>query len=200
MTKTVEVTNPTFNVGDKSVARFEVHPITFAKFAECVKRANEKSTMDGDVAKLLQRERYLIQLKAIGSDGATIVLDEGNLAMIPIQYAKQLRKMSMDDGSKPGKILSEGDGIATPILYQLGTPISSGNGKDITEIEFMAKTYGDIEDVLMSDTQIEKTMALIRMARPVGVELIALPSWAENQITMPDGTSIMIDILPGFIE
>ena len=91
--------------------------------------------------------------------------------------------------------------LPSAIVKVLGTPISTGQGKDpISELEFHAQTYGDIEDVMAAPDGIQQTVKLIALvAKPLGSSLTALPSWAINLITVTDGITIQREILPRFL-
>jgi hypothetical protein len=101
----------------------------------------------------------------------------------------------------PGKIVRDGDGIDKAIVYELGTPISVGQGKPpIKELEFQASTYGDVEDVLAVDAPIQQAAVLIStVAKPLGTSLSLLPSWAVNLVTVADGVTISNHVLPRFL-
>jgi len=121
---------------------------------------------------------------------------------LPIAAAHTIiGKLDSDEG-KAGKIIRDGDGIDKAIVFELGTPIPTGAGKDpIRELEFHAKTYGDIEDILAADNAIQQTAKMIEtIATPLGSTLSRLPSWALTQITVADGVTISREILPRFLE
>jgi hypothetical protein len=115
---------------------------------------------------------------------------------------ERLIRSHLDDGEgPPGKIVRDGNGIDTAIVYELGTPIALGQGKGhIKELEFQASTYGDIEDVLAIDYQMQQALTLIAtLAKPLGTSLSLLPSWAVNQITITDGFLISNQVLTRFL-
>jgi hypothetical protein len=65
----------------------------------------------------------------------------------------------------------------------------------------MAKTFGEVERVLGEPIQQLQCVTLLRtVAKPVGVSLLTMPTWAVDQITMADGMMIMDKILPSFLE
>jgi hypothetical protein len=92
--------------------------------------------------------------------------------------------------------------MTEPVLLKLGAPISGTTGsesKAISELEFLAKTYGDIEQVLAGTNDMERTVALIKyVAKPAG--MLSLPSWAVDSIDIRDGFFIQQEILPRFLE
>ena len=189
-------------IGEVPIDYFEVQNMTFKDFATCVERANEAAGGD-DLTKHLQRERILMQVKAHKSDGTVVPMNVENLLMMPLAYGKVFTSHLLKDTSPPGEVLESGDGISAPILYRLGTPIKTGNEeKEIIELEFQAKTFGDIEDILAAENHVQKTLKMIEMlGRPVGdLGLVTLPSWAISQITIVDGSKIMNSVLPSFFE
>jgi hypothetical protein len=61
-------------------------------------------------------------------------------------------RLPLPDEGKAGKIVRDGNRINKAITYELGTPIPQGKDKGpIAELEFLAPTYGDIEDILAAD-------------------------------------------------
>jgi hypothetical protein len=67
-------------------------------------------------------------------------------------------------------------------------------------LEFLAKTYGDIEDVLSAGDGINQAAVLLAtVAKPLGTSLTVLPSWALAQISIADGFAIMREVLPRFL-
>ena len=54
---------------------------------------------------------------------------------------------------------------ASSIVYQLGTPIPVTGKDPITELEFLASTYGDIEDVMSANDSIAPLALLVAAVR-----------------------------------
>ena len=133
-----------------------------------------------------------------GNSVIPVTLDD--VARMPIGVAHKLLD-KLDGDISSGKIVRKGDGIDQAITFQLGTPIPMGAGKQaISELEFLAQTYGDIEDVLAAPNQIQQTAQLIALiAKPLGSSLSLLPEWAAKQITAADGFAISNDVLPHFL-
>jgi hypothetical protein len=124
-----------------------------------------------------------------------------DLLSMPIPVARVLiDKLDESDG-KAGKIVRRGDGISEAIVYELGTPISGGQGRpQIKELEFLAQTYGDVEDIMAAGTGLQQALLLVTtIAKPLGTSLTQLPSWAVNQISSVDGLAISNDVLPFFL-
>ena len=118
--------------------------------------------------------------------------------MMPIPNAQLLTKHLDADEGEVGKIIKEGDGVSSSIVYQLGTPIPVTGKDPITELEFLASTYGEIEDVMSANDSIAQTALLIAaIAKPPG--MLQLPSWAVNAITVADGVTIAKLVTPLFL-
>lgn len=195
----IELTGPAFHIGDVAIKQFRVRQLLFAEFAEVA-----RSVARGENAKLsFTRERIKRQVEAIDKDGKSHTLDDLNISMIPLVYGRQLPELVNYDTSPMGNVLDGGDGISSPMLFQLGTPIKvkTGDGNDeIKELEFSAKTYGDIEAVIAAENSIEQAIELINTcAKPVNSSLQTLPSWAIDGMTMGDGMAITNKVLPRFL-
>lgn len=192
------IQDPPFMIGEKSIARIEVNEIGFETFIGAVDRVSGKD----DYGKLIYRERTKVQCKFFDAAGQPVAIDDTALMQMPLQYGKQLYKALDHESAKPGKVITKGDGITSPIVYELGTPISIKGKGEIRELEFMAKTLGDVEDVLHRRTSYDQTLALLRIAQPLGAEanMLALPGWAVSAITVPDGVTISQEVLPSFLE
>ena len=88
----------------------------------------------------------------------------------PTARPKLLTKHLDADEGEVGKIIKEGDGVSSSIVYQLGTPIPVTGKNPITELEFLASTYGDIEDVMSANDSIAQTALLIAaIGKPPGM-------------------------------
>jgi hypothetical protein len=131
-------------------------------------------------------------------NGSTTAIGLEDVARMPIHDAQLLTaRLDVDEG-KPGKITRDGDGIEKSILYELGTPIQISGKDPITELEFHASTYGDIEDIMSANDAISQTAMLIAtIGRPPG--MLQLPSWAVQQITIADGVTIAKLVTPRFL-
>jgi hypothetical protein len=189
----------TVKFGDTVIDEIKVMPLTFAEMGKLWRQAgNAKSR--AEVA--LQRSRIMHQTHFMAA-GKRVLPNEAQLSQLPASVAKAIIP-ALDNGQGvAGKLLNDGDGATSPILYQLGSPIGMKNGKgedvSITELEFMASTYGEIEDVLCAENDIAKTLELFkRIAKPVGGSLQTLPGWALDKITTADGVTVMNLILSRF--
>lgn len=188
-----------FPIGDTIIDGAVIRPLTFQGFAEAVTAAQAMSQPKTFEARI-KRVRMLRQIQYfVGTAQRTVSAEE--LMRMPIPAARTLsRLMESADEGKPGKIIRPGDGVDQAVTYELGTPIPVGQGKQpITELEFIAKTYGDVEDILAAPDTIQQTILLLQtIAKPLPSTLSALPSWASSIITMADGITISREILPLF--
>lgn len=202
MTITIQVTKPPVFAGEVAITKFVVTPVKYVGFCAIVAKA--KATEGDNFERLLLRARLLDQVVAHSSGKKTFPLDDEFLLRLPAAYANNLRNALSGEDSPVGKILSKGDSFTTPIVYKLGTPIITQTSETITELEFIAKTYGDIEDVIVETSPLQQSIILLeRCATPVATEnitsLMSMPSWAVDQITMEDGLNIVNDVLPVFL-
>jgi hypothetical protein len=188
-----------FQLGDTLIDGVIIKPLTFASFVEAIAAAQimtEPKTFEAR----LRRLRLLRQVTFYAGN-SQVAMSQENLLKMPIPVVHVITAHLDEGEGKPGKVIRDGDGIEKAIVYELGTPISGGQGKSpIKELEFQASTYGDIEDVLSVDTAIQQTYAMIlTIAKPLGTTLSLLPSWAANTITVADGVMMSRDILPRFL-
>lgn len=188
-----------YQLGEKLIDSATVKSIGFAQFVDYIQRARDLKDSKTFEAKL---KRIRLQNQVVyHANGTDVALSMEDILKLPIPAARAI-DVHLDTGEGlPGKIIREGDGIEKPIGYELGRPIQVGQGKDpIKELNFMAKTYGDIEDVLASTDFMEQTQFLIKtVARPVHSSLSALPSWAFDRISVADGVTIAQKVLPVFL-
>lgn len=201
---TIETKNPVYNIDGQDVARLEVGTIGFLSFCEVGAKAGSASKNDSDVQKNLFRERIKRQVKAFDAAGKEIPLSDVAILSMPLPYAMRLKKDINADPvgeMKSCEMLSKGDGMLSPIHIKLGFPLKGSAGKEIAELEFQAQTLGQLEDFVAAGTDFEKTTALLKVARPVGEDmtLLALPSWALDQIALTDGAWIMENVVPSFL-
>lgn len=212
----VDAASP-FVVKTQSVAKINISEITFAGYAECFRaRIAEKARTGDDMqaTKAFMRARRLKQVTAFTKANVIVALDHVAFANMPRVLFTRINTALDARGGTKGEILpGEGDGIYTPIIYKLGTPfhftgdqISQkpiGTEQKIIELEFIAKTGGDIEEVLCHENSLDQTIALIRTcATPLGGEtgLLRLPQTWLDTMTVADGFEIMAKVLPVFLE
>lgn len=184
--------------GDKVVTGITVAPLMFLGLCDIWKGLRRT---DDKVRGELQRARLLKQTTFKAAD-EVVVPDAMQVSKLPLPVAKAIIA-ALDVGSGPmGTITMKGDGVTTPIVYKLGTPIDMKSGDatiTIAELEFMGSTYGDLEDVLAADTDAEKAKLLLAsVAVPLGTTLSRLPGWAQDRITSSDGIGIMQHVAPLF--
>lgn len=193
-------------LGDKRVTRVEVHPLNFVSF---VKLAEDTALITGGDRKKFNviNRRARLKRQAIPYAGDTkLAFDDLSIAQLPITVGMAINK-ALDDGSgEPGEVVNEkADGITSPILFKLGTPIKFKNADGeghFAEIEFLAKTFGDIEEIVSETSDPQQILAALRtIGKPVGVSdgLQAMPSWAIDEITVADGFAMAEKVLPRFL-
>lgn len=193
--------------GETVITSIQVMPLNFVAFAKIWGDVVNEARADRNASSqaLMQRARIRLQAQFMEGD-KRIVPDAAQLSQLPLRVAKQIVN-SLDEGEgDAGSLLNDADGISAPIHYKLGTPlVAMLNGKrtEIRELEFQAAVYGDIEDVLATDGDIPRTLAMVKkLATPIGEDMSikTLPTWAVNQITVADGVEIMKSVLPRFLE
>lgn len=196
-TQTIEIDTIPFMIGEAHISKIEIRPCTFV---ELVKMAS--SLPVSGRAKALKRAQIKLQAKFLDASGKAIPIDDKGITQMPIKYGKLLSTMVEQDDAPRGKVIKKGDGITDPILFQLGTPLTT-SGASITELEFSAKTFGDVEDIVSLDGDLNQTLAMIEtIGCPIGgdVTLLRLPSWALEAMRAPDGLALMQEVLPNFTE
>lgn len=188
-----------FQLDDKVIDGAVVKPLTFQSFSACLADAGTVVGPKSFEAKV--RRIRLVRQVDYYVNGSLVAVGPNDVIKIPIPAARLLAA-ELDKGEGPaGKIIRDGDGIDKSIVYELGTPIPMGQGKPpLTELEFHARYYGEIEDIMSAADSIQQTMLLIEtIAKPIGGTLTALPSWALSQIKIGDGVTISRLILPRFL-
>jgi len=187
-----------FQLGDKLIDGATVKPLTFAALVDCVITANS-TTQPKTFEARLKRLRMHRQVTYYAGNSA-VAINPNDILALPISAARSIVARLDDSQGTVGKIISEGDGIEKALIYELGTPITVQGKPPITELEFFAHTYGDIEDVLAADLSVQQASLLIAtVAKPLGSTLTRLPSWAVDLITVADGVTIARDVLPRFL-
>lgn len=205
--QTVKVDKQSVVVKDKNIVEFEVNKIGMVQFHKLFLETNSIVPQGGKPwAMHNKRLRLRHQVRAISDSGEKLQLEDLDITQLPIVYASKLNNLITNDDDKPGEVVGKGDGISSPILYRLGTPIKAQTGGEsaaITELEFMASTYGDVEEVIAENDTLGQTVALIRsVAKPLGVNdtLQRLPEWALDRFTLADAFKITEEVLPRFLE
>lgn len=188
-----------FQLGDNVIDGAVIRPLVFQTFADCISEASEMTHPKTFEARL--RRMRLFRQVSYYINGSVVPVSIEDLLKLPIPAAHSIIAKLDEHEGKSGKIIRPGNGIDQAITYQLGTPIPTGPGKpSISELEFHATTYGDIEDVMAAPNGVQQASLLIAtIAKPLGSSLMALPSWALAQISVADGVTIMREVLPHFI-
>lgn len=204
-TVTINIDKRPFIVGDKRIAQITVRPIRFAGMVKAIQDAADAGMDKDNQTSYVRRARISTQADFIDTSGEKVIVDHLALSQMPREYASKLIKALDENGGKEGSLVNDGDGVSGSLIYKLGTPIAvlgGENNSDITELEFAADTFGEVEDVLAETNSIEQTLALLKkIAKPAGnTTLIALPSWAVDAIAVQDGFTIMEKVLPRFLE
>lgn len=199
MTK-VDISELGFEKDNSKVVSFETKQEGFRSHVNMIKKLLPSVNASTRIATLINRERIKTQVTFTTAKGETFALDDLALMKLPIPVSRKVLQ-ALDDNTGPAPtIVKQGDGVTTPILLQLGTPIKFSKGEDITELEFHCQYYGEIEDVLAEDLNMAQAVLLIeKAAKPVGSTLQALPDSALDQITVSDGAFITGMILPRFL-
>jgi hypothetical protein len=189
-----------FQLGDNILDGAVVRPMSFQNFADYIGEAQNATAVAKSFETRLRRIRLSKQISYY-VNGTVFPVSMIDVAQLPIPDARKLLAKLDENEGTPGKIIRDGDGIDKAITFELGTPIPTGQGKlPITELEFHAKTYGDIEDVMAAPDGVQQTAKLIAtIAKPLGSSLTLLPTWALNLISVSDGIVISRDVLPRFL-
>jgi hypothetical protein len=172
---------------DKTIDGAVVNTLSFKAFADYVVEAQgmkAPKTFEGRLRRIRLAKQVVYYV-----NGSAIPVGVEDVTQMPIPDARLLSTHLDDDEGEAGKIIRDGDGISSSIVYELGRPIPVQGKEPITELEFLAQTYGDIEDVMAASDGLAQTALLIStIAKPPG--MLALPSWALNHITVADGVTI----------
>ena len=175
-----------------------VKPLGFLSYIECIDEARtlkDPKTWEGRLrrARMLRQVEYYI-------NGTAARVSALELVKLSIPSARALTSKLNDSDGALGKIIRPGDGIDKAIVYELGKPIPVQGKAPIKELEFLAKNYGDVEDIMASADPLQQVNLLItNLAKPLGTSLTVLPSWALSHITISDGLAIMQQVLPPFL-
>jgi hypothetical protein len=185
-----------WQIRDLTIDGAIVNTLSFQNFADYVTEAQnmkKPKTFEGRLRRLRLARQVIYYV-----NGSTTPIGTEDVTEMPIPNARMLTEHLDEDEGEAGKITREGDGISKSIIYELGKPIPVQGKDPITELEFMAKTYGEIEDVMSAPDSIQQTALLIAtVGRPPG--MLQLPSWALSHITVADGITIAKLVTPHFL-
>lgn len=192
------------DINHDGISHAEVRSIPFRKFVDLSLSIHTEDPANR--LKLLQRKRIMVQSKVFDDNGQETVFDDLKITQLPPKIGRALVAASNVVLSVEGtpEVISRGEesnGVTGPVLYKLAQPLKSSK-EEITELEFHARTFGDIEAAFSESHPMLQTLVLIEsIARPVlsSIKLQALPSWAVDQISVVDGTYIAEHILPDFL-
>lgn len=189
----------TIYFGEIAVTAIHVKPLKFYELARIWSRMPQNAKAEV----YLNRARMSTQVVFMAGEEVVTAKPE-NISSLPIGVAKRVLD-TLDEGSgTQGSVISKGDGIGKPILYKLGSPLEmsdkDGNPEYVNEIEFMAESFGEVEEALACENEVQKAMALLRtIAKPVEIEgWSLLPGALIDQITLADGVGIMKHVCPSF--
>lgn len=191
-----------FAIGETLVSEVHVKHMNFVEYAEMAAQLMGAKNAQRDYQRMRIRKTVTFLI-----DGKAQSPTDEQITQLPIRTSRKILD-SLDSGARPGEVISpkDADGIDRPLLYRLGTPIKYVRGKDtveIHELEFWAKIFGDIEDIISIDALVLRAVEFIRrLGKPVSpdVNLPMLPSGAVAQITIADGLKIAQDVMPNFTE
>lgn len=197
--KKIELAAYDFELGGKKVECAEVTNISYKQLVDMLERLSAAGA--GSIAKLLARLTMVERVRLFDKAGAVVSFTADDVAALPVKVGIALSNAIDGDDRPTGKIINDGDGITAPLLFSLGTPVRVGE-KEVQELEFMAKNYGQIEEVLAESTPVRQAYALILSASvPIGdgIKLLQTPESVAAQITMPDGMAIADQVVKLFL-
>ena len=187
-----------FELDGKSVSGFRIEPCSFRQFAKATEAAQSDAT---EFAKALTRHLIKAMVTVEFKDGNSRKIAESEVPALPVKEALEITNLVGTDQRQGGEVTGGGNGIDSPLLFKLGTPIKFQTGV-VKELEFRAQTFGDIEGVVALDNSVAQAVELIqKCATPLGkdITLIALPDTALDAMAAEDGIAIIRDVLPGFL-
>jgi hypothetical protein len=184
----------------KQVEAVKAVSTTFAKFTAAVSGPKTAPNM----AIHMQRVRMSLLSVMVDGDGANLPVEYDAIPRLPPALGKALLTVADTSLGQGGKVISEGDGVDTPILFKLTDPLRMSSSKSgevvIDELEFQAKTFGALEGALAAATGYDQTLGIIRQCAtsPQAPQLPALPEMLVGQISLSDGIAILRHVLPKF--
>lgn len=218
----IETTTPQFFAGGKPVAKVTVEWWNYSEFSAAIREANRQFRDEDsgeDWAVFWQRYRVLHQMRAFDASGNPMKVDVSDLSLMPIRQGIALfRHIDTASTGKPGDLVRDkdgkptGDGIEIPLVFRLGRPLRARiKGNDVTkdvevsELEFIAKTYGDIEAVCAAEGTADVVPAMVRIARglvkdhPLGEPDMEITTDMIRQLSYADGDAILRHVVPHFL-
>ncbi len=184
----------------KEVAAVKSITTTFVKFAAAI--TGPKTTPN--MAIHMQRVRMSLLSAMVDKDGANLPVEYDAIPRLPPALGKALLSVADSAIGQGGKVIAEGDGVDTAIMFKLANPLRMTSSKsgavEIDELEFQAKTFGALEGALSAATGYDQTLGIIRhcATAPQAPQLPALPEMLVAQISLSDGIAILRHVLPTF--
>ncbi|BCB20289.1 hypothetical protein [Bosea sp. ANAM02] len=201
---TLDCSRYSFNLGGQPVQSATVAPIGFAAYVAVTNAATRAGRSPEAFARNVFRARLKAQVTLQLASGQTGKLDDEAITALHPRLGLRLKAAIDSSAASAGRAELLGnpdaDGITEPIHVKLGDPIKGAGDAVIDEIEFQAKTLGEMEDVITADDRIGQVLALMKIGRPVTGSLSALPSWAVDQISMGDGLFLLTEVLGRFLD
>lgn len=202
---------PEYTVDGQTIVELNVSEINFKQFCDLVDSSTIASNEQASQRKMFRarvKAQVKCKLKVANGSGSVIPMTDTLLNKMPIPHAVRLKDavneaMLSGDPENSPKLISNGDGIATSIHLKLGVPIKfQGDKPPITELEFRADVFEDLEDAILADNRVQQIFGLMKIAKPIdGPEnLSSLPTWAVEQLSFEDGMFIANQVLPSFMK
>lgn len=195
----IDMSGVSYTIGDKIITKIQVEKQHFKHLVGMIVTAAKSDAED--VAKAVEMARLKNGIVKYYAGDELVQVTDVALREMPIPLVRKIRA-GFNFETKAGEITVKGDGITSPVIYKLGEPIPTDKG-EITELEFLASTLGDIEDVIFRTNSNEQALALLEsVATPLGtdVSLQAMPTWAVEKISIIDGAQIAQEIVPLFLD
>lgn len=195
---------PPVLIQDKKITHFEIKPLKFAAFVKLAEETNNITGGDRKKFSLLNRRARMKKQVTAYAGELALLLGDLEISQLPLTYGIQINKAIDEEGGESGILVNPNDSITAPTLYKLGTPIKfqqNSDGGEFSEIEFIARTFGDIEEIMAETGEPQQMLAALRtIAKPLGASdtLLTMPSWAIDEITINDGFTMIEKVLPRF--
>lgn len=192
---------------------YSVRPIGFKAYTRIVTQASATAKDDADRRRIILRERLKAQCGLTDETLATLPIPEALLLKDEID---NVLSSSPSSSSPVANLLSppSADGITSAIHIQLSKPIPVSKTHHISELEFLAATFADLEDAIAADAGTDRAIAMLAIAAPIitsipGTKpdhetptpsLMRLTSSHIDQLSVDDGIFIMQNVVPRFFE
>lgn len=169
---------PKVEVRGQAIVSWRCYPATFM---ECV-----ASLIGAPDKKKWQITRAAEQLTGMTASGTEVMITEADIRAMRVDAAQVLLAAISLHGDeslqrKP-QITEKGDGIQTPIVFELGRPIG-----DIDKLEFMAKTVGQLEEACAGGDLTTQVYGLFMLAND---------GYIMHQLAPADGWALLTQVLP----